>query len=246
MFDKTIEISILKGRIKLLQPATGFHASIDTVFLAAAAEVKERHKLLDIGCGVGSAGLCVMARNAKIAVTGIDVQPELIELAQRNAVLNGVENKCEFFHGNILTESQVPDNTFNAAIMNPPYYNGGTESPHKIKAVSHVENASGATLTDWIKYAHKKLKNGGHLTLVHRADRLDEVVVALTAKRWFGSLVILPLLPYAGEDAKRVIVRARKERYAPLQLKAGLILHGPGGAYTDAAEDVLSRACALS
>jgi tRNA1(Val) A37 N6-methylase TrmN6 len=246
--NKTIETTLLRGRVRLLQPETGFHASLDTVFLAAAVAVKDGQALLDIGCGVGSAGLCVLARNGTLTLTGIDVQTQLVALARRNAALNGMEDRCCFFEGNILSEQDVPANAFDVVMMNPPYHEGGahTPSPHAIKAAAHDEGVSGAELRDWIKYAHTKLKNGGILTLIHRADRLDDIIVALTQKGWFGSLVVLPLVPHAGKDARRVIIRARKERYALLRLKSGLVLHAEDGAYTEGAEVVLSEGAALS
>jgi tRNA1(Val) A37 N6-methylase TrmN6 len=238
-----IESTLLRGRVKLLQPKTGFHASVDTVFLAAALIAKEKGHIIDIGCGVGSAGFCALARIPGLHLTGIDVQPELVDLAHQNAALNGWSERCRFFNGNILTDKQVPDNAFHAALMNPPYQEAGTHtpSPLKNKAISHGEEASGASLEGWTKYAHRKLKQGGSLALIHRADRLDDVILALTQRRWFGSLTVLPLHSRAGDDAKRVIVTARKERYAPLVLKTGLVLHEQDGKYTDAAEAVLSR-----
>lgn len=240
-----IETTLLRGRVRLLQPKKGFHASLDTVFLAAAAEVREGQKLLDIGCGVGSAGFCVMAREKGISLTGIDVQRELVDLALQNAALNGVADRCRFFCGSILTDRHVEDNSFHAAMMNPPYQDGGTPSPNRIKSVAHGEGATGASLSDWIRYAHKKLKNGGRLALIHRADRMDEVVTLLTHRRWFGSLEIFPLWPHAGEPAKRVIIRARKERYAPAKLHPGLILHVKNKSYTPETEKILTDGCAL-
>src|SRR3972149_10018805 len=203
-----IETSLLRGRVKLLQPKIGFHASIDSVFLAAAVTVKDRCKVLDAGCGVGSAGLCVVSRNKSISLTGIDIQQGLVDIARQNAVLNDAADRCRFFHGDIRSEKLMPDNEFNAVIMNPPWLEGGkhTSSPEKIKAASHGEGVSGASLEDWIKYAHRKLKQGGFLTLIHRADRMDDVIVALEKRRWFGSLVIYPLWSHAAEDAKRVII----------------------------------------
>ena len=244
---EVIETTLLRGRVKLLQPRKGFHASIDSVFLAAALPVKDRFKVLDAGCGVGSVGFCVLARNKTLSLTGIDIQPELIDLAHQNAVLNGVENQSRFFHGNIQTDKSVADNEFNAVVMNPPYLEDGTHtsSPEKIKATSHGEGISGAALSDWIKYAHRKLKQGGHLTMIHRADRLDNVIVELEKKRWFGSLMIYPLWSHAGEDAKRVIIQARKERYAPLVLKQGMVIHQENGQYTEAAQAVLSEAAPI-
>lgn len=242
---EVIETTLLRGRVKLLQPKQGFHASVDSIFLAAAAPVKDRYKVLDVGCGVGSVGFCVLARNDKVSLTGIDVQPGLADLARQNAALNGAD--AQFFAGNLKTEKFTDDNAFNVVVMNPPYQESGTHtpSPEKIKATSHGEEVSGATLEDWIKYAHRKLKQGGHLVMIHRADRLDDVIVMLEKKNWFGSAVLYPLWSHEGDDAKRVIIRARKERYAPLVLKPGMVVHEKDGKYTSAAEAVLSDAAAI-
>lgn len=238
-----IETTLLRGKVKLLQPKVGFHASIDTVFLAAAAGVKDRQKLLDIGCGVGSAGLCSALINNNILLTGLDIQEELIDIAHQNARLNGIDDRCHFFAGNLLVEKQVPDNEFHVVLMNPPYQEAGTHtpSPRRNKALSHGEDASGASLTDWVKYAHRKLKQGGYLVTIHRADRMDDLINALTVKRWFGSLEVYPLFSKKDEIAKRVIIRARKERYAPIKLLPGMVIHKPDGKYTPQANDVLQQ-----
>lgn len=246
-YGSVIETTLLRGRVRLLQPKKGFHASTDTIFLAAAVPVREKQQVLDVGCGVGSAGFCVMARENALHLTGIDVQEELIDLCHQNARLNGWQEKCRFFAGNLMDEKHVEDNFFHTVLMNPPYQQSGTHtpSPQKIKSFAHGEEASGANLTDWVKYAHRKLKQGGNLVMIHRADRLDDAIIALTARRWFGNLEILPLHSYAGEPAKRVILRARKERYAPVTLHAGIILHKEGGEYTTAAKNILEKAVAI-
>lgn len=245
--NEVIETTLLNGRVKLLQPKLGFHASIDTIFLAAAAPVKERMNMLDVGCGVGSAGLCVLTRAKNIHLTGIDIQGDLIDLAMQNAALNGLSEHTRFVQGDIRHEKLVADNDFQVVLMNPPYQEGGTHtpSPTRNKALSHGEEASGATLEDWVKYAHKKLKQAGTLVMIHRADRMSEIVATLERRRWFGSLVIYPLFSRAGDDAKRVIIRARKERFAPMALKTGMVIHETDGKYTGGAQSVLSAAEAL-
>lgn len=245
--NEVIETTLLNGRVKLLQPKLGFHASIDTIFLAAAAPVKERMNMLDVGCGVGSAGLCVLTRAKNIHLTGIDIQGDLIDLAMQNAALNGLSEHTRFVQGDIRHEKLVTDNDFQVVLMNPPYQEGGTHtpSPTRNKALSHGEEASGATLEDWVKYAHKKLKQAGTLVMIHRADRMSEIVAVLERRRWFGSLVIYPLFSRAGDDAKRVIIRARKERFAPMVLKTGMVIHETDGKYTGGAQSVLSAAEAL-
>lgn len=241
---EVIETTLLNGRVQLLQPKVGFHASLDTVFLGAAVPVKARAHILDVGCGVGSAGLCVLARARDIRLTGIDIQPELVDIALQNASLNGVEALCRFVAGDIRKEKEIVDNAFSVVMMNPPYQEGGTHtpSPTKNKALSHGEDASGATLEDWVKYAHRKLKTGGTLVMIHRADRMGEIVAVLERRRWFGSLVVFPLYSRQGDDAKRVIIRARKERFAPMVLKSGLVIHEKDGKYTKGAQEILSAA----
>jgi len=243
--EEVIETTLLRGRVKLLQPKVGFHASVDSVFLAAAAPVRDRFHVLDVGCGVGSVGLCIYARNQNIHLTGIDFQDDLVDLARQNAQLNGLGARGRFFHGDISTEKYIEDNGFNLAVMNPPYLASGahTASPERIKAASHGDG--GVTLGGWVKYAHRKLKAGGNLALIHRADRLDDAINALTQRKWFGSLVILPLYSHEGEPAKRVIIRARKERYAPLVLRSGLIVHKENGKYTREADALLSGAAGI-
>lgn len=245
--NEVIETTLLNGRVNLLQPKRGFHASIDTIFLAASVPAKERMNILDVGCGVGSAGLCVLERAKNVQLTGIDIQGELIDLAMQNAALNGVSDKTRFVQGDIRHEKLIADNDFQVVLMNPPYQEGGTHtpSPTRNKALSHGEEASGATLEDWVKYAHRKLKQAGTLVIIHRADRMSEIVATLERRRWFGSLVIYPLFSRAGDDAKRVIIRARKERFAPMALKSGMVIHEADGKYTEAAQAVLSDAAAL-
>lgn len=242
--SEVIETTLLNGRVALLQPKVGFHASLDTVFLAAAVPVKARMHLLDVGCGVGSAGLCVLARTRDIRLTGIDIQQELVDLALQNAALNDAGAQCRFVAGDIRKEKEIEDNAFNVAMMNPPYQEGGTHtpSPTRNKALSHGEDASGATLEDWVKYAHRKLKTGGTLVMIHRADRMSEILAVLERRRWFGSLAVFPLYSRQGDDAKRVIIRARKERFAPMVLKAGLVIHEKDGKYTKGAQEILSAA----
>lgn len=83
------------------------------------------------------------------------------------------------------------------------------------------------------------------MVMVHRADRLDEIIRALTERRWFGSLVILPVHSRIGESAKRVLISARKERYAPLVIKPALIMHEADGSYTQRAAAILDGNAAI-
>ncbi|MBA4152435.1 MAG: methyltransferase [Acinetobacter sp.] len=220
---------------------------MDTVLLAAACKITDGQTLLDVGCGVGSAGLCVALKKQNILLNGIDIYQENIALARENAKLNGLTESCTFYCNSILQDFDNKDNFFDFVITNPPYQAGGkhSPSPDTHKSLAHGEDASGVDLKEWCKYLHKKLKQGGSMVMVHRADRLDEIIRALTERRWFGSLVILPVHSRIGEPAKRVLISARKERYAPLVIKPALIMHEADGSYTQRAAAILDGNAAI-
>lgn len=239
--DLVIETTLLRGKVKLLQPKKGFHASLDTVFLAASLPAMARGTVLDMGCGVGSAGLTYTLRNKNNELIGIDIQQDLIDISHQNAALNGLSDRCRFFCTDIADDTFIAPNSINAVMMNPPYYEEGahTPSPLKNKALSHGE--ASADLKTWIKFAHSRLKQGGTLALVHRADRLNKIITLISSRNWFGNIEIYPLFSKETQPAKRVIVRARKERFTPLKLHRGLIIHMNNGKYTTESEEILSE-----
>lgn len=241
--DQVMETSLLRGKVTLIQPKKGFHASVDTVLLAAAVPARARHKVLDVGCGVGSAGLCVFSRVKGVSLTGLEVQPDIADLARLNMTLNNLGTKGQVITGDLRTCKDLPQDAFDQVLMNPPYAEGGVHipSPDKKRHVSLDESGSGAALSDWIKYGHRRLKTGGTLTLIHRADRLDDILSELSKNNWFGDIVVYPLWPKKGIAAKRAIVSARKGRKGGLTMAAGMVLHKENGDYTAEAQRVLSK-----
>ncbi|MFO7484226.1 tRNA1(Val) (adenine(37)-N6)-methyltransferase [Oceanibaculum nanhaiense] len=236
------EDRLLGGRVLLRQPKNGYRAAIDPVLLAACLDPKPGQHVLDIGCGAGAAALCLLARRPDLAVTGIEIQPGLAALARENAALNGVADRFRVIEGDIATLQL--DAHFDMAMSNPPFLPAGRGNAPSdaAKALAHVEGE--ADLPAWTQFAAKSLPHRGTLTLIHRADRLTELLAALAGAR-FGSVVIFPLWPRLETPAKRVLVRAAKGGKAPLVLSPGLLLHGAGGGFTPATEAILRDAAAL-
>lgn len=225
------EIYLLNKAVRLLQPEGGFRPGLDSVMVAAACPAKNSERVLDAGCGVGSAGLCLKYRISDVALTGIDVDQTYIGLAKKNG------DACVFECVDI--QSYNPDNRFDHVICNPPFYEGGTHvvSPDALKAKAHGHDD--LSLDVWIKHIHRMLKSKGSLTMIHQAERLDDIIVALYKR--FGALEIIPLWPKLGTKAKRVVVRAYKDRHSPLTMTAGLVLHEDDGGYTPQANDILKN-----
>ena len=232
------EIHVLNQKVRLLQPPEGgFRTSLDSVMLAAACPAKEGQSVLDAGCGVGGASFCLLWRVPGIRLTGIDWEETYRELAHRNILLNTVTGSAEFIHADIRTYD--PDTTFDHVIMNPPYFEAGrhTPSPDTIRAQANGHQDEELTLEDWIRAAHRLVRSNGSLTLIYPAHGTDKIILALGKK--FGAVEIIPLWPKQGVEAKRVIIRAIKDRQTPARILPGLVLHQPDGAYTPEADQVL-------
>lgn len=122
-------------------------------------------------------------------------------------------------------------------IANPPFLSAmrADPSPVAARARAHVEGP--AALRDWIDAALRMTRPRGWIVIIHRADRLDEILAALQGRA--GDIAILPLWPKAGTAAKRVLVGARPAMHGPLRLLPGLILHRDDGRYGAAADAVL-------
>ncbi|GAB2176462.1 tRNA1(Val) (adenine(37)-N6)-methyltransferase [Dongia sp. agr-C8] len=232
--------SLLDGRVEVAQPADGYRVAVDAVLLAAAVDAAEGAAVLDLGCGVGSVGLCLAWRRPDLRVTGLDREPAFAACARANAARNGMAERLHIIEADL--RAALP-RKFDAVVMNPPYLKAGTAtvSAHPLKAAATAE--SEAKLADWIAAARAALKPGGVLTLIHRADRLDDVLGCVT--RSFGGIAILPIHPKQGRAAKRIILRAQLGSGEPLAILPDLILHEENGAFTAAADSILRDGKAL-
>lgn len=235
------EDRLLGGRVRLLQPRDGYRAAVDPVLLAAACPARAGQSVLDVGVGTGAALLALAARLGPRAAQwrGLEWRPQTAALARRNMALNEVAAAV------VVGDAKRPPlalDSVDHVLTNPPFAAGGTAPLDAGRAAAHVEGAT--DLADWIKGCLSVLRPRGWLTLIHRADRLDDVLAAL--HRQCGAVGIIPLWPRAGEAARRVIVRARKGVRTPAMLYPGLVLHGAAPAkYTPEAEAVLRDAAPL-
>ncbi len=233
------KIYVLNKRVELRQIEEGFRASLDAVMLAAACPVKDGQSILDLGCGVGTAGLCVLERVKEARLTGVELQDDHAALAIENAALNTMNERSRFICADIRDWRE--DNSFDHVICNPPYLEAGTHlrspSAKRATALGHADEET--TLQDWITCAFHVLKQGGSLTMIHRADMIDKIIQALDKR--FGAVEVIPLWPRTGVAAKRVIIRCIKGRKTGATLHPGLVLHEENGDYTAEAENILRK-----
>jgi tRNA1(Val) A37 N6-methylase TrmN6 len=238
------EDTLLGGRVRLRQPVKGERVSIDAVLLAAAVPAVAGDSVLDVGCGSGAASLCLAARVPGARVTGIDRERDAVRLAGDNILLNGWGARVAAMAGDLLQPPpRLEPGTFAHAMANPPFLDAAraTSPPDPGKAKARVEGE--ADLAAFVRFALAMVRQKGTITLIHRADRIEQVLAQLAGR--VGEIVIFPLWPGGGRPARRIIIRARKAAATPTRLVPGLVLHEADGRFTAAAEAVLRDAAAL-
>lgn len=250
---ETTEDDFLGGALRLLQPRRGYRAGIDAVLLAAAAPVAagRAERVLDVGAGVGTVGLCVARRVDDCAVDMIERDPWLAGFGRRNIAANGLAPRCRMHVHDILDRSAdmaemgLPQHGFAHVLANPPYHDadGGTPATDPRKAAAHAMPA--ADLDRWARFLARMAAAGGTATVVHKAELIGPLLAAMSPR--FGALAVLPIQPRPETAAIRVIVQGARGSRAPLTLLAPLILHETDGhAFAPRAAAVLRDGAALA
>lgn len=231
----TTQDIFLKGRLTIEQPKAGFRSGSDAVLLAAAAAGFVFTNAIEAGCGAGAALLSLQAlctrQHGRLA--GLEKDDDMAALANKNVQANGFIANVDIFMGDILAPPRSLVGKFDLVFSNPPFFddNGSIRSPAPERLGAHI---LGAPLEDWIKGMLSLTAPKGRILLIHRADRLPDILDAFKGKA--GDIGVYPIRPRAGEMAKRVIVCAQKGSRSPMRLLAGMDMHPPTseGRFSDA------------
>ena len=157
---------LLDRRVTLEQPTIGYRVAVDTVFLAAAAPALEGDKVLDMGCGVGGAMICLACRVPNIKGLGIEIVPEIVELCHHNIGHNAFASGLLVRREDAASLPSDLHGTFDHVLMNPPYHEEKRHdaSPNNLKHAANIEKTGDLAL--WIASAAAALKTSGTVTFV--------------------------------------------------------------------------------
>ena len=240
--------AFLGGQVYAWQPRAGFRTGVDAVLLAASVPARAGQFVLELGCGAAVASLCLHRRVKELWLCGVEVQAEYAALARRNSAEAATELVVvEADLTNLPDEVRTLD--FDHVMMNPPYFQREAGSPSDNPG-RDIARAGGTSLEIWIDVATRRLRPGGILTMIQRAERLPEVLAALDQR--LGAVQVLPICPRGGQPAGLFLLRAVKGRRSPFQLRAALVMHkgmrhgDAGDGYTQAIEAVLRHGQALA
>ena len=229
----------LGGRVRLRQPGAGYRAGLDAALLAAACDASPGARVLDAGCGVGAVMLAAAARRPGCLFMGLEREAEAAALARVNIGLNGLEARVNLIESDLaggFATLGIPP--FDAVVANPPFFDdeSALRGPSAAKRGAWI---SPEGLAVWMAFLIKAVREGGSITLIHRADRLGDILTGLGPK--IGSFQIRGVHPFADAPAKRVLVRAVKTGKTPLRLLPPLVLHDRDGAKHTAEVEAILR-----
>jgi tRNA1(Val) A37 N6-methylase TrmN6 len=229
------EDHLLGGRVSLRQPAKGYRAGVDAALLAAACDAAPDHRVIEPGCGVGAVLLAAALRRPATRFVGLERDAAAVGLARHNIAANGVGDRAEAIESEVHIASF--DARFDAALCNPPFFDdpAAIRGPHPARRGAYIADDG---LAAWTTFLLRAVRDGGTITVIHRAERLGDLLAQLGAKA--GSFQVRAIHPFADAPASRVLVRAVRTGRAPLRLLPALALHERGGAkHTPEAEAIL-------
>jgi tRNA1(Val) A37 N6-methylase TrmN6 len=242
-----VEDRFLDGRVRLRQFRHGYRAATDPVLLAASVPAKPLDKVLDLGCGAGTASLCLAARVRSLDLHGAEIQNDYAQLARENATLNEAAltvHDCDIR----AMPDELKGQSFDAVMLNPPWHSVEDE-PSPDPARDRANRLETGLLV-WISAALTRVRPGGWIVVIQRAGALPDILAALGPRA--GSISVLPLAARVGRPAKRVIVKGRKGAGGPFNLAAPLVMHegekhvSDGDDFSPAARAILRDGAALN
>jgi tRNA1Val (adenine37-N6)-methyltransferase len=218
--------TLLRGRVKLLQPRDGYRSSLDPVLLAAFITPPFGH-FLDIGCGTGALSFLLLAHDPEATGVGVELQARLAALAEQSRDENRVASRWRLVAADVRQPGLLAPASFDLVAANPPFRPVGTGvlPPEREKAVAHHEVS--LTLRQWLDVAARVLRPGGRLATIFPFDRWGELRTELAARGLAAGRLRL-VVPRSGSAPGRVLIEARRGS-GGLREESPLVVHEAAG-----------------
>lgn len=176
-------IDDLQNGYRIIQKSDSFRFGVDAVLLADFANVKHHHSVIDLGTGTGIIPILIYAKKKPRFITAVEIQEDMAEMAERSVSLNGLENSIKVECMDLKDAPKLLGKaTYDCVVTNPPYVKKecGINNPSESKAIARFEIM--CSLEDVLTTAKELLKPGGKFFMVHRTDRLADIIYEMRNK----------------------------------------------------------------
>jgi tRNA1Val (adenine37-N6)-methyltransferase len=235
--NERIEDLQCKG-LKIIQNKKWFCFGMDAVLLTNYCDIRNNSKIVDLGTGTGIIPILLSGKRNYSKAYGIEIQPEVAEMAERSVKLNSLQEKIEILNIDLKDTLKYLDaGSFDAVISNPPYKlnNSGIINPDDKKAISRHEIK--CTLEDVISTASHLLKQYGRFYMVHRPDRLADIICLLRKYRLEPKQIRF-VHPKVKAKPNMVLIRASKNGNPELKFDPPLYIYDDEGNYTEDVHEI--------
>ncbi len=223
---------VLFGNVRMIQPLNGPRVNMDTVLLSAWVKIRSgMREILEAGCASGAVSLILAQRYGNIHVTGVDIQPELVRIAEINAVNNNLADRVKFMAGDIRDKKLLSSGKFDALAVNPPYssVSAGRESPDDSRTRARLEVT--CTPDDVAELARRVLKSRGRLFAVFASQRLDGFLSAMREHRIIPKR-LRPVYPKMNYNSGIFLLECVKDGGEGMNILPPLFVRDESGNYT--------------
>ena len=223
---------------RIIQNRNGFCFGMDAVLLSGFVRAKKTDRIIDLGTGTGIIPLLLHAKTGSKDVTGLEIQKQSAEMAERSVRLNDLEKEVHIVQGDIRNVSDLlPAKTFDVVTSNPPYMknSSGLKNPEEAKAIARHEIL--CNFEDVAKAAAYLLKPGGKFFLVHRPERLTELIETMRTYKLEPKRMRM-VHSFADEKAVMVLIEAASGGGVFLQVEKPLIIYKEKEVYSDEIYDI--------
>ena len=238
--DESIDDLQLNG-LRLIQKEKGFRFGVDAVLLSHFANIKKKHRVIDLCTGTGIVPFLVYGKYSPQEVIGLEIQEDMVEMANRSSILNNTEDKVKFINGD-LKDKKIIDSIgkFDVVTVNPPYKlnNAGIVNPEDKLAIARHEIL--CTLEDVIIASRRLLKDNGRMFIVHRPERLADIF-GLMRKYKIEPKRVRMIQPNTKKAPNIVLVEGQRDGGAFLKWEEPLYVYDDNGNYSEEIDRIYGR-----
>ncbi|MFL0252988.1 tRNA1(Val) (adenine(37)-N6)-methyltransferase [Clostridium neuense] len=238
--DETLDDLQIKG-IKVIQKKKAFRFGVDAVLLANYAKIKRRARVVDLCSGTGIIPFIIAGKTEAASITGVEIQGDLVNMADRTVKYNNFEDKINFIHGDLKDIKLIKAIAkADVVTVNPPYKlcNSGIVNKNDNNAISRHEIC--CNLEDVIAASRVILKDNGKLFMVHRPERIADVL-CMMRKYKIEPKSIKMVHPSAGKAPNIMLIEGQRDGGRFLKWEEPLYVHNEDGSYTNEIEKIYGR-----